>query len=244
MSIFTFRPVENGPDPLAEFRAMCREMGGSSLVEPIRKITAVGAAYTKNGLSDGDKIYLRAALETCQDLSIPVSDQFTLTPLNIAYSADQDFLNPKLAVPADLILLCFVFNPPKLIAEKFMREDAVWYARLSPRHFREGAWLDAAKRAGAKVIIPFAAGLEVDVDYLMRGCSGKGGAFSAIKMPAREILMRRQFLQEMAIRGGDPEPMIGRAAERYCARDAGDALSRAAGRRASRVARFFARLAR
>ena len=62
MSYFMFKPTKNGTDPLAELRAICREAKPSSPIDPIRRITAVGAIYSAEGLSRNDVTWVKYAI--------------------------------------------------------------------------------------------------------------------------------------------------------------------------------------
>jgi hypothetical protein len=153
MSFFVFSYEGEQADPLAAFRVSCRETIGESSFPAIERITAVGAYYSKDGLSSYDEDWLATSLSLCERVGIPVSRRFRFTPLNLVYGGEHDFLRSDLNVPTDLLLICFVFNPSYQTPFWQLHEDSM----ISPHHFEEGAWYHAAERSGAKVIIPFAA---------------------------------------------------------------------------------------
>ncbi|MDD4617383.1 MAG: hypothetical protein PHW76_09845 [Alphaproteobacteria bacterium] len=151
MSYFKFVPGEN--DPLKKLRRYCEEaskrLGDSAVTKSMTQITAVGAEYGwgNKTLGNNDKRYFEIALDHCELLGIPVSPRFELTPLNLAYGEEQDFLNPKLTLPTDLLIVCSILVPMK---------DASYSkrSRCGESDFSgPGAWYQAAERTNSSVIV-------------------------------------------------------------------------------------------
>jgi hypothetical protein len=163
MSVFTFRPTDK-PDPLAEFRAMCREIWPKNITPHIRTITGVGARLETLGkLSFRDRLWMRMALKICERAGAHVSEDFEFTVKDITmergrfvpYQAEHDFLNSAVVFPTDLLVICFVHKPQGNITEEGIKAYSTLYNgyRTSPLHFVKNSWRDAALRAGAKIIV-------------------------------------------------------------------------------------------
>jgi len=151
---------------LKEFRHMWRNLFSPAppapLEQPLRNIVAVGANYRGDaGLEDRDKAWLSHTLEYCHRQKVPVPPDFTFTPVNLANG--HDFLNPRLAIKADIVMVCFVINPDALPLVK--ETGSYWRYNgpnflVSDRHSRK-SWGEAAKRTGARLVVTFDRGTEI-----------------------------------------------------------------------------------
>lgn len=169
---------------------MCREMEGHSSAFSFQTITMVGAVCEEGGLSEGDRDWLEIAILQCREIGIPVSPDFTATLLNIHNGADQDFLNPRLTVPADLLLVCSVFH-----ALQYDR-NCTGRVQVSPFHCKKGVWHEAAKRSGAKIIIPLGDYVAIGVDDFAPERPGEESAYRIVRGPDHDYLIDKNFLRQ------------------------------------------------
>jgi hypothetical protein len=155
--IARFRNTGTANDPLACFRAMCKEVADHLEIEPIRAITAVGAIVRNNELSAWDQKFLERILNLCADHNVPVARDFTLTALNIHDDQAGDAL--KLTIPADIFACFYVYNGP----DRQGRPAKTSHERQSDLHHVPGAWYQAAEKCGARIIVTFGADPKLDV---------------------------------------------------------------------------------
>jgi hypothetical protein len=123
----------------------------SVVLPPIKHITAVGASYeSSDGLSLAEEDLLCFSIESLLDLGVVVAEDFTLNILNLEWDIESDFLSPNLKTQTDLVLICNIFEPTHVL-EGDQTQQGIF--SLSPHHFQENSWQDAASRSGCNFII-------------------------------------------------------------------------------------------
>lgn len=142
------------------FNAYAAQAARSGL-PPLRHIACVGARIVEDGLYPRDREILRCTVGYLLKTGIPVAEDFVLRPVNLEYG--QDFL--KDPTPADLVIFSYVYdttlkdwNSPYFQTRLIDHEDPSFH-RLSPHHFVKGAWNEAAKASGARVVASFGTNL-------------------------------------------------------------------------------------
>lgn len=154
--------------------------------QPLRHIAAVGVAYdAKTGFSRRDLQWLKQVLKLCASLGVPVPLDFTVMPLDITKSQEQDFLNPelKLPAPADIVAVCYIVDKIKSaialqeyigFAPKMTKQDIATTWKAFEQRFAsdpkfitslwesETAWPDAVRRSGARLVVTFSEQMEID----------------------------------------------------------------------------------
>ena len=159
-------------DPvLAEIAAYSREITkrhpATVLIDaPFTNIVAVGSVCDTagiRGISPRDKHWIKLSRDACKDVGLNWAPDFTLAQPNIATNKI-DFLDPKIHIPADMLVVCFV--PTRSHAERIHKEHnknlpqdlQLGYAQ-SPHNGRMG-WQAAAKQSGARMIVTYSSGKE------------------------------------------------------------------------------------
>ncbi len=87
------------------FNAFADRVRGTGL-PPLEKVTLVGARFTTEGLHPRDVAIMRSGIAYLLKTGIPVSEDFSVRPVNLEY--DEDFLEKQ--PPADLLIFSYVFN--------------------------------------------------------------------------------------------------------------------------------------
>ena len=115
----------------------------------LSRILLVGGISKDGGFSGLDQPYLRWTFLMLDETGIPLHSAFALASINLE-RGKRDFLTEQ--PPCDLLVSCFIFNPPdKSVAHMFM--NASFGATcISPLHFKDGIWAHSAEKAGAKVV--------------------------------------------------------------------------------------------
>jgi len=176
-------------DPLQEFRTLCADscdrLGERAVAEPIKRITAVGAEYREHSFGYNDELYLQMTLDWFECLGLPISKDFELTPLNLSYGSDQDFIDPNLKFPpADLLVICNVLDSP---SGNFFGSSE--YLCTSQYSIFPDYWHRAAERSGAKAIVAMQfTGSEVGKKRFQ---SDKDPIYKVQEMPFRHPLLDR-----------------------------------------------------
>ena len=140
---------------LPALRAEFGRVAANSNLVPLRTISMVGAYPGEEGLPDAqDGFRLAKTLRLLRHCNIPLHPEFEVDVVNIHPAhGGRDFL--KETKPADVIVLCFLFNPPSH-PELYMEEPQhVGIHAISTHHLSATAWHDSAVRVGAKIITVF-----------------------------------------------------------------------------------------
>ncbi len=205
---------------LKEFRAAAAEtMAREPLVQPIKRIAAVGAVYDpQEGFSRRDLFLLAYTFRYCQEKGISISPDFEIVPLDLR--GGHDFLDPSLVLHADAVISCLITRPdvkavwadgrevdPALLEMLQRREPSL---RTSPFH-SETAWREAALRCGARLVTAFSHLSEINgndfigSDYVMSRPLGVRAPFdtysSKVDKYRMDILFRRDW-KEGLMRAG------------------------------------------
>lgn len=143
-----------------KFRAVCAPAGTENA---LKKILMVGALKDEDDrLCSYDVIKLHGTFNELKKLSIPVSPDFDLSIVNLAYG--DDFLAGEYA--ADLAIICYIYDP----------DDQDWPVtsgggdlRISTRHFDDNIWQKTVERTGAKVLSVFGSHTEINERHFRNG---------------------------------------------------------------------------
>lgn len=138
---------------------------------PLERITLVGARFTTEGLHPRDVAIMRSGVAYLLKSGIPVSEDFSVRPVNLEYG--EDFLESQPST--DLLIFSYIFNANQhdwskpQYYQRLEKSDDPGLYRLSPHHFRPDAWNHAAKNSGANIVISFGAPpRETTVDKLYK----------------------------------------------------------------------------
>lgn len=134
-----------------KFAAFCRP--GTLEQLALKTICMVGAYNSPNGMPwyDLDRMYLELTLRRLNDNNIAVDPEFDIEIENKdPKEGGKDFL--LRTKPADLLIICYVFNPPATVAADYSSDHGAGHFTISKKHFEKTAWHDAAARINAKII--------------------------------------------------------------------------------------------
>ncbi len=179
MALFSFKPFDDpAKDPLADLRALCRELFPSpAQKDSLRRIVAVGAIYTEEGLSLGDKKYLETTLRECAALGVSVDPDFEMVPVNFFddpytghfHEPARDFLSPAFVCKADILMICAVFKPDFFSWSHTPARCFEPICAISPHQADDNAWRKGAARSGPSLIMTFEDGSTVTAkDFVCR----------------------------------------------------------------------------
>ena len=119
----------------------------------LKKIMMVGAITEDNAeycLSDSDLGFFARTIRTLYESGMHVHPEFEIDIVNIDENCGgRDFLRET--TPADLVMLCFLFNPSKSYTDSAGYPNMGFYA-ISDKHYLQNAWNNAALTVDAKVI--------------------------------------------------------------------------------------------
>lgn len=151
---------------------------------PLRTISMVGALPGENGLPDDVDAYrLVQTLNLLNKCHIPLHPTFEVDVVNIHPDhGRRDFMNET--KPADVVVLCFIFNP-RMCAGYYMKDHAAkGLHAISKHHHEHGAWHDSALRVGAKIITVFGNDGDTEVGPGVFQPDAQDSQFLRLKHPA------------------------------------------------------------
>lgn len=133
---------------LKKLRTTFGRVAANSNLPPLRTISMVGAFPGPNGLPyDHDEYRLLKTLKMLNDCDLPLDPEFEVDVVNIhAACGGRDFL--KETKPADVVVLCFIFNPP--VDPPHSCNKGIF--TISELHHGNNVWHDSAVRVGTKII--------------------------------------------------------------------------------------------
>lgn len=115
----------------------------------LSRILLVGGISKDGGFSGLDQPYLRWTFLMLEETGIPLHSAFALASINLERGG-RDFLAEQ--PPCDLLVSCFIFNPPDKSAAGVFMNTSSGATCISPHHFKDGVWADSAEKSRAKVV--------------------------------------------------------------------------------------------
>jgi hypothetical protein len=128
---------------------------------PLKSILLVGGVLEGGRLYREDVAKLRNAVMMARAQGATFSPETKVAIANLSRdSGGEDFLGG--GMKADMILMCFLFNPPPRD-----EQDREGYYAVSPRHHEPGIWHDSVVKAGAKALWVVGGWSEINSDHFM-----------------------------------------------------------------------------
>lgn len=165
--------------------------------EVLEKILMVGAIPENGGVSSADRMHLRQCLLDLRAANVNVSPDFEVSVANIdPRFGGEDFL--KGGHKADVVALCYVFNPPFRGHGENTRYGTL---AVSPDHFQDRAWHDAAINSGARAVWTMGDILEINAShFLVDNGRLQLAARGETRLKETAVLLQDKYAMRMALR--------------------------------------------
>ncbi len=183
-----------------DFARFCRVSSANQNTPPLKKIHLIGAFPDENDPSIpdfADYSALGISFSIASQMGVAISPEFEPEIINIYPKyGGRDFLKDGAA--ADMLVFCFVFNPPEKDLSFFSASPGMSpNLAISPLHFEKNVWHDAAVRTGAKLLA--ISGGDYDEINARHFLPDSGSQFEILHRPAARdcgitLLRRKDFV--------------------------------------------------
>lgn len=157
----------------AEFRHYADEIAQGSF--PLKKILMVGARLNDPAnarhLNSADRQWLSSALLALRQHKIPYDPDLDVSVVNIEPDqGGEDFLKGE--YKADLVVFCYVFNPPD---RPYFKNNADGFFSISNDHHKDKIWHDQTVKTGARAAFVVGGHTEINDSHIRNGWAEAAG---------------------------------------------------------------------